>query len=133
MVAVIALLAVLLVFGISLAVISSSQHVGAGLDVQGIRAYHAARGGIEWGLYQVIRNGQPCAAINQTIAYPAGNLAGFNVTVACASSTHDEGGTSVTMYRLTATGCNQASCAAVASPPPPGYVERQLRVTVGSN
>jgi len=126
MVAVIALLALLAVFGASVVVISTTQHVGAALDLQGVRAYHAARGGVEWGLYQVLRNGQNCPAVNQTIAYGNG-LFGFSVSVTCLSSSHQEASNPVTLFTITATGCNEAACPAV---PTATYVERQLRVTV---
>jgi MSHA biogenesis protein MshP len=129
MVAVIALLAMLAVFGASVVVISTSQQVGAALDFQGVRAYHAARGGVEWGLYQVLRNGQDCAAVNQTIAYGDG-LAGFSVSVTCLSSSHPEASNPVTLFTITATGCNAAVCPAA---PATTYVERQLRVRVAGD
>lgn len=133
MITVIVLLAVLAVFGAAVVVVSTTQQVGAALDLQGVRAYHAARGGLEWAMYRVLRDGQPCAAINaQTIAY-GGNLAGFSATINCLSSIHEEGSTNITVFSLTATGCNQPACPTGLVPPPGTYVERQLRVTVGSN
>ena len=127
MVAVIALLAMLAVFGAAVVVVSTTQQVGAALDLQGVRAYHAARGGVEWGLYQVLRNGQDCVALNQTIAYGDG-LAGFSVSVTCLSSSHPEASTPVALFTLTATGCNEPACPAAT--PSATYVARQLRVTV---
>ena len=132
MVKVIALLAVLAVFGVAIVLVATTQHVGAALDLQGVRAYHAARGGLEWGLFQVLRNGQTCAAIDgQTVVY-GDNLAGFSATLQCASSPHPEGAAAVTMFALTSTGCNEGTCPTGATPSAM-YVERQLRVTVGSN
>jgi MSHA biogenesis protein MshP len=128
MVAVIALLALLAVFGASVVVISTTQQVGAALDLQGVRAYHAARSGVEWGLYQVLRNGQNCAAVNQTIAYGDG-LSGFFASVTCLSSSHPEA-SPVTLFTITATGCNASACPAT---PSATYVERQLRVTVAKD
>ena len=130
---VIALLAILAVFGAALVVISTTQQAGAALDLAGVRAYHAARGGLEWGMYRVLRDGQPCATIDgQTLAYP-GNLAGYSATLRCVSTAHEEAAAVVTVFTLTATGCNQPSCAASPSPPPWDYVERQLRVTLAGN
>lgn len=132
MVAVIALLAVLAVFGASIVLIATTQHVGAALDLQGVRAYHAARGGLEWGLFQILRNGQTCAGINgQTVAY-GGNLAGFSATLSCASTPHEESSTTVTLFTVTSTGCNEAACP-TGGTPSATYVQRQLRVTVGGN
>lgn len=47
------ILVVLAALGAFIVNISTSQHIGSALDVQGVRAYHAARAGIEWGLYKV--------------------------------------------------------------------------------
>lgn len=135
MVAVIALLAVLAVFGVSVVVISTTQQVGAALDLQGVRAYHAARGGLEWGMFHLLRGGLACADIDgRTLVY-GDNLAGFRATLACRATTHEEGSASVTLFSVTATGCTEsATCPRPAGPTPPpvAYVERQLRVTVGS-
>ena len=51
------ILVVLAALGAFILNISTSQHIGSALDVQGIRAYQAARAGIEWGLYRVKRDG----------------------------------------------------------------------------
>jgi MSHA biogenesis protein MshP len=128
MVTVIAVLGILAVLGVALVLIATTQHAGAALDLQGVRAYHAARGGVEWGLYQVLRNAQPCAAVGgQTVAF-GGNLAGFSATLQCISTVHEEGSIPVTLFTITSTACNQAACPAA---PSATYVERQLRVTVG--
>lgn len=134
MVTVIALLAVLAVLGASLVVVFTTQQVGAALDLEGVRAYHAARGGLEWGVYHVLRPGfGGCAGIDgKSLAY-GGNLSAFRVTLACTSSTHGEGAGSSTVYALTATACNDSVCPTAAAPPPLAYVERQLRIVVGSD
>jgi MSHA biogenesis protein MshP len=132
--AVIALLVVLALFGASLAVISMTQHSGAALDLQGVRAYQAARGGMEWGLFHLLRSGGlGCGGINgQSIDY-AGSLAGFRATVQCSPTPHEEGAGNVTMYSLTVTACNDTASGCPLASPPAHYVERQLRVTVASN
>ena len=131
---VIALLAVLAILGTSLVVISTTQQVASALDVQGVRAYQAARGGLEWGLYHVLRTGfGGCGGINGKSVVFGGNLTGFRAAVTCSSSTHEEGTATVTMYSIISTACNDGACPTAAAPPPSGYVERQLRITVGSN
>ena len=130
-----AVVAILVVFGIlgaSLVVISTTQQVGSALDVQGVRAYHAARGGLEWGLYHVLRTGfGGCAGINGKIVTFGGNLADFRAALTCTSSAHEEGGGIVTVFAITANACNDgATCPTAASPPPAAYVERELRVAV---
>jgi MSHA biogenesis protein MshP len=134
MAVVVALLAVLAVFGAALVIISTTQHVGAALDMQGVRAYYAARGGLEWGMYHVLRSGfGGCGGVDGKSVVYGGNLAGFRVTLGCTSSTHEEADTALTTFSIVATACNDSVCPTASSPPPPTYVERQLRVTVGSN
>jgi MSHA biogenesis protein MshP len=136
MAVVIGVLAVLGILGVSLVAISTTQQAGSALDLQGVRAYHAARGGLEWGAYHVLRTGYGgCGGIDGKQVVYGGNLSDFRVAVACTSSTHKEGAASVTMYAITATACNAAACPipAAVTPPPATYVERQLRLTVGSN
>lgn len=117
------------VLGTALLTISSAQHVGSGLDVQGVKSYHAARAGLEWGMYHVLRPGfGGCAGIhNKSVVFGA-NLAGFRATLTCFESLHQEGGVGVNLYAITSTACNAAAC--LAANPPAGYVERQLRATV---
>ena len=47
------LLVVLAALGAFIAVVSTTQQIGSALDLQGAKAYQAARAGIEWGSYQV--------------------------------------------------------------------------------
>lgn len=62
--------------------IFTAQQRSSGLDLVGVRAYQAARAGIEWGLYQQLRNNS-CAGAT-AVAMPAGStLSGFTVTVTC--------------------------------------------------
>lgn len=136
---VIALLTALAVFGASVVVVSTTQHAGSALDLEGVRAYHAAKGGLEWGMYHVLRTGfAGCTGVNsidgKTLTY-GGNLTGFRVTLTCTSSIHEEGTGNVTMFEIRANACNDTVCPAPGTPAPPPafYVERELRVTVGSN
>jgi hypothetical protein len=111
---------------------------GSAIDVQGVRAYQAARAGIEWGLYQqlpVQRANPPtyatCAAVfgtSGTFTFPlaATTLQGFTVTVTCVPTADPHGGP--TVYTIRSTACNSAGgCPSAA----PGnlYVERRLEVS----
>lgn len=115
----------------------STGQVEAGVqDEQGNRAYQAARAGIEWGAFQVLRNPAGSFATtncnaagtpSQAIAL-AGGLAGFRAEVSCRTfGPETEGTASVTVYRVTSTGCNSNPC---GSGPGPTYVERQLQLTL---
>lgn len=115
------------IFGAVLVTVSSSHQVGFGLDVQGVRAYHAARAGLELGMWHVLQpGGSGCAGFTVNFA---GNLNGFLATVTCRQTAHNEGGTTVNMFAIESTGCNNTGgCPAGAAFA--NYVERRLRVTV---
>ena len=121
------LLVILAALGAFILTVSTSQHMGAALDVQGARAYQAARAGIEWGLYQSLQ-ASACSPTSPSLTFSGTTLAGFTVTVSCSSSSTTELATTVTIDQITATACNQAPC----PNPNPGanYVERQLTATV---
>lgn len=98
-------------------------------DVQGARAYQAARAGVEWGLWQVLNNpangGSPGAATDPlpVCFVSPSNIAaipGFTVSVTCSAVITEEGARNVGVYRIVAT--------AVGAAPGAG-VERQLSVT----
>lgn len=114
------LLVVIAALGAFAVTLSTTQQQSSALDVMGARAYQAARTGIEWGAYQVLRNGGACAAATTLPAGTlAGTLSGFDVTVNCISTAH----TGVTIYQLTST----ATQGAVGTT---NYVERQMAVTI---
>ena len=115
--------------GLGAAMVSffTTQQQSSALDVQGGRAYQAARAGIEWAAYQGIKNAAAfgCAtagASNDVINF-AGALASFTTTVACSSAVHDESGNSVRVYLITST----AKSGALNST---DYVERVLTATI---
>jgi hypothetical protein len=60
-----------------------SQQTSSSQDVLGVRAYQAARTGIEWGLYKQLRQ-DSCIAAPTAVAMPAGTtLSNFTVIVTC--------------------------------------------------
>lgn len=118
----------LAVIGGYLLTVSNVQVESGVMDEQGARAYPAARAGLEWGAYQVLQASN-CWAIppTTTMAFPS-DLAGFSASVTCTSfGPETEGGTTITAYRITSTGCNAGACPGAGVP---GYVERQLQLTV---
>jgi MSHA biogenesis protein MshP len=127
------LIVILAALAVFIAVMSTHQQAGHVADLQGLRAYQAARTGIEWGLYDFKRNGACAAPVSFN---PGGGLGAFTVTVDCLRNemvtTNDEAGTSVTVRRIVATACNQPAAGACPSAAPgDGYVERRLSVVVG--
>ena len=93
-----------------------NRSASTALDVQGTRAYWAARSALEWGAYHVIDplNAQAlgasvlpaCFASPKSLALP-GDLAGFAVSITCqrhpATGSHEEGTNRVAGYLLVAT------------------------------
>lgn len=103
----------------------TSQQVTSSLDVLGARAYQAARAGIEWGVYQQLRNNQ-CKS--QMLAMPAGtSLEGFSVNVTCTAVTQSGAG-DLTRWVIKSTACNVVASTCVTPPNRTDYVSRTLEV-----
>ena len=105
------------------------QHLDAGLDLQGVRAYQAARAGTEWGLYRVLDpDGAPsavlpdCWAGNATVTL-GGSLAGFSVTATCVQDSTTELTRDIRVYTIQAT-------ATLGTPQQASYVARQVTATL---
>ncbi|NMM37560.1 MAG: hypothetical protein HHJ09_08600 [Glaciimonas sp.] len=129
------LLVVLAALGAFMVTLSTVQNVTSTQDLQGSRAYQAARAGIEWGAYQVrtpehtnLPTGQApyiCPTAATTLNHLAGSLAGFSVQVLCVETTYGEGGNTIAVYQLTST----ATLGTVGST---NYVERQLSAAIST-
>ena len=92
--------------------ISGTQHFTTLHALQGAKAYHAARSGVEWGISRV-NSGDDC---NGTLS-PGGALSDFSIIVTCAPYA------SPTPTQITAT----AITGTIGSP---GYAARQISATV---
>lgn len=116
------LLVVLAGLGAALVNLGSTQHTASALDVQGARAYQAARAGIEWGLYRQLRANN-CQSTSSFVV-PAN---GFTVTVRCTLTT---GPGALQRYQLVATACNRpvgGACSAASASNSTDYVQRMLQ------
>jgi MSHA biogenesis protein MshP len=107
----------------------SNVQVATGImDEQGARAYQAARAGVDWQAYRVLQAGV-CDPAPPPITF-AFDLSGFYAEVTCTPfGLENEGGTSVSTYRIVSTGCNATPCASGTGAT---YVERQLQLTVAN-
>jgi len=132
------LIVVLALLGTFIVSVTGLQQSSQQLDVQGVRAYQAARAGIEWAAYQVLDPnnaiGTPalptCPASPTDLPGLGGSLSPFTVTVTCSATINaptTEGNRNVGAYRIVSTACNQAPCPNPS--PAAGYVERQLHAT----
>lgn len=116
------LLVVMAALGAYMLTFSSVQQTSSAQDLQGSRAYQAARAGLEFGFYQVTRRTQ---CVTGTAVSLGGTLADFSVTVDCTSYPYSEAGQSVTVYSLTSTAVQKNTL-----PGSPRFVERQLTATL---
>lgn len=118
------LLVVLATLAVYMTTLSRTSHISGALDVQGARAYQAARAGIEWAAWQVNdpqglqTTPTPCPASPAMLALDA-TLAAFAVTVECTRSLETDGAATVAVYRVTST-----ASAGVAGEV--DYVERRI-------
>lgn len=106
----------------------SAQQQSSAQDVLGSRAYQAARAGIEWSAFQILRNGKDCAVVTQTLAAGTfnGTLSSFVVAVTCTATTHPESGApggTRTVFRITST-------ASRGTAGQPDFVERRIDATI---
>lgn len=111
--------------------LSRTSHMSGALDIQGSRAYQAARAGIEWAAWQVVN--LPPVALPDPVPTPCplpfpgsvtltGTLAAFTVTVTCIRTADDDGGALVEVYQVTST-------ATSGVPGSVDYVERQIQAS----
>ena len=117
------LVVILAALGGYMVTLARTSHVSSGLDVQGSRAYQAARAGIEWAAWQVAANPTPSCVASTTLVMPAAPpnvLAPFNVVVRCVPfGPIIDGTNTITVYQVTST----ATLGAANSV---DYVERQI-------
>lgn len=129
------LLVVLSGLGAALVALSGAQSQGAALDERGLRAWQAARSGIEWGLYRHTRGGG-CSGTNSFALPAASVLGGFVVTVSCnhvpgPAATDPLTGAAVSLgvLHMRATACSTTlpdTCASAVRGP--DFVQRVIEV-----
>lgn len=99
------ILAALAAYMVSL---SRTSHISSALDVHGVRAYQAARAGVEWAAWQVIDpqglqpSPAPCFASPRVVTL-TGTLAGFTVNVTCTQTLAVDGADTIAVYQVTST------------------------------
>jgi len=133
------LMVVLALLGAYMLSVTGIQQSSSQLDIQGSRAYQAARTGVEWGAWQVLDPNNAigtsalptCPATPTHLSALSGSLSPFTVTVTCSATSTTEGNRNVGAYLIVATACNQpsgGSCPNAA--PSAGYLERQMQATL---
>lgn len=109
------LLVVLAGLGAFMLTFSNTNQLNSAKDVQGSRAYWAARTGLEWGVAQALASPATCPASPALFT-----VEGFSLTVVCARQTYSEGTATVTLFNFTSTATSAGAVGSV------GYVERSV-------
>ena len=110
------LLVALAALGAFMVTFSNTQHLTSVQDIQGSRAYWAAKGGVQWAVGRIVA-GQSCTG---TPAFGDG----FVVTVTCTSHSYIEGTTTRVIYSVVSTASSDGAPGSVA------YVERQVQAFI---
>jgi MSHA biogenesis protein MshP len=123
-IAAIFLVVVLAALGGFMLTLSNTQHITTAQDVQGSRAYWAARAGLEWGIGRVAAAGA-CPMSPTTLPGGSATLdGGLTVSVDCTRETFTEGIATVNIYVLNATAKSSGAVGSV------GYIERSLSASM---
>ncbi len=127
-IAAIFLVVVLAALGGFMLTFSNTQQLTSAQDVQGTRAFWAARAGLEWGVAGVFA--QPdttadCVSASQTLP---GGLAtfdgGFKVDVSCSRQIFVEGGVDKKIFQFTSVAKTAGAVGSV------GFIERSLSASM---
>ncbi|MDO9365876.1 MAG: hypothetical protein Q7T58_06020 [Methylotenera sp.] len=114
-IAAIFLLVVLAALGAFMVTFSNTQHLTSAQDVQGSRAYWAARAGLDWGIAGTTAT---CPASPTTLSVNS-----FSVVVTCELKTYPEASTTISIYNVTSV----ASTGSVGSL---SFIERSVSASI---
>jgi MSHA biogenesis protein MshP len=119
-VAAIFLVVVLAAMGGFMVSVSNSQKIMSTQDVQGTRAYWAARAGLEWALAGITASPAACPA-SPPATVDTGDV--FTLAISCALKTYSEGSTTVKIFTV-------QSVASKGTVGTIGFVERSVSASV---
>jgi len=99
------LLVALAALGSFMLTVSNTAQLTSAQDVQGSRAYWAARGGLEWAIANVVASTPVAPAVTPPATCPAtaapALLDGFALVVTCTIQAYSEGDATIRMFQLT--------------------------------
>lgn len=134
------LLLILSGLGVIMLSVSGVQQTESTQDLQGSKAYQAAKSGIEWGTYLILNpenNNSASAPFTTQFTCPTGGLStaalpaltagltGFSIQVSCTRSDYIEGGNTIAVYQLT-------SVATTGVAGSGSFVSRNLTATINT-
>ena len=131
-IAAIFLLVMLAALGGFMLTFSSTQQLTSAQDIQGSRAFWAARAGLEWGFVKVPADPALCPSTTLTALAPTAAtpvllsvVDGFTLAIQCARNVYAEGADSVVIYQL-----NVVAHTAGPAVGSVGYIERSLSASM---
>lgn len=120
------LLVIVSVAGAFMVRAGGAQQATASFALLAPKAHHAARSGLEWGIYRALNVSGSCpvgSTTTSSLTLGEGGLQGFRVTVDCSSEMHVEAGHAATLFQIVA-------LAERGSFGERDYVSRRLEATV---
>ncbi len=127
-IAAIFLVVVLAALGGFMLTFSNTQQLTSAQDVQGSRAYWAARAGLEWAIGGVLATAPVPPAVLPLATCPIvtapASIDGFTLTIGCTPQVHDEAGVTRTVFILTSSASVGTAAGAV------GFIERSVSVSL---
>lgn len=118
-IAAIFLLVVLAALGAFMLTFSNTQQLTSAQDLQGSRAYWAARAGLEWAVSSVIANPAQCPVPPAPFI-----VEGFTLTMVCTRQVYNEGAGNVTLFNFGATATQGGAAGAL------GFIERSVSASI---
>ena len=105
---------------------SNTQQLTSAQDLQGTRAYWAARAGLEWGVGSVSAVADPSTLTSSTCtASTPLSIDSFSVAVACSVDTYVEAGTNKYIVQIRSVASTSAG-----TPGSIGYIERSVSASM---
>ena len=121
-IAAIFLVVTLAALGAFMVTFSNTQQLTSAQDIQGSRAYWAARAGLEWGIGSV--SAQPSATAVCPTPIPL-TIDTFTVVLTCRSSTYTEAGLPIKIFQFLSVASTNSSTVGYI-----GFIERSLSASM---
>jgi MSHA biogenesis protein MshP len=121
-VAAIFLVVVLAALGSFMLTFSNTQQITSAQDLQGSRAYWAARAGLEWALVAIPASPALCA--DPVVGSVPSSLDGFAIQVRCRYADYSEGAAAPRIYQI------ESRAYLGSAPGVIGYIERSVSASI---
>ncbi|MDO8264322.1 MAG: hypothetical protein Q7T21_14025 [Gallionella sp.] len=127
-IAAIFLVVVLAALGGFMLTFSNTQQLTSAQDVQGSRAYWAARAGLEWVIAGVVATAPVGPAVLPLATCPVtaapATVDGFALVITCTSQTYSESGATINIFQFRSVASSAGAVGSV------GFIERSLSASM---